>query len=193
MIGGLIMAHSDDKGLVLPPKIAPIQVVIVPIWKSEEEKAKVLPLAEKLFGELKTNFAVKMDVRDYMTVGERFYQWEKEGVPVRIEIGPKDIENDQVVIARRDIGEKSNIKTQEVLVNVKNTLDSIQTNLFDSAKKMLKEKTYIANSYDELKDIVENKNGFALAHWDGTAETEAKIKEETKEHYSKISTIKDFQ
>jgi prolyl-tRNA synthetase len=179
MIGALIMVHSDDKGLVVPPKIAPTQVIIIPIWKTEEEKSKIMSVVEQLQSEL-TDLSIHIETRDYMSVGERFFDAEKQGIPVRIEIGPKDIENNQVVIARRDTGEKASVNLDQVQSTIKSLLDHIQINLYEKAKQFRDERIYIANSYDELKDIVENKQGFALAHWDGTEETEAKVKEETK-------------
>ncbi len=179
MIGALIMTHSDDKGLVVPPKIAPTQIVIVPIWKDDSQKELVLAEAKKLKEQF-AGFSVKLDDRDYNTPGEKFYQWEKKGVPLRVEIGPKDIEKNQVVFVRRDSGEKSFIPMSEVSSQAKSTLDNIQSSLYEKAKAFRDSRVYEVNSYEELKDVVENKNGFALAYWDDSAENEAKIKEETK-------------
>ncbi len=179
MIGALIMTHSDDKGLVLPPKIAPTQVVIVPIWKTEEEKANVLAEANKLKEQF-SEFTVKVDERDFMTVGEKFYEWEKKGVPLRVEIGPKDIEKNQVVFVRRDTGEKTFIPVAEVSTAANTTLDNIQNSLFEKAKSFRDANIHEVTTYEELKDVVEKKHGFALAYWDNSAENEAKIKEETK-------------
>ncbi len=181
MMGALIMQHSDDFGLVLPPKIAPIQVIIVGIWKNDAEKQVVITKAEEIRQALEDNEVIaKIDDREYLTTGERFFEWEKKGVPVRVEIGPKDIQNDSAVIARRDTKEKSHVAFSAVTQEIKKTLDLIQDNLFKKTKNFLRENTFEVNSYDELKDVVENKNGFALALWDGENESEEIVKEETK-------------
>lgn len=179
MIGALIMTHSDDNGLVLPPNIAPFQIVIVPIFKTEEEKSLVLNRLEILKSEL-SQFTIKVDLRDYLTIGEKFYEWEKKGVPLRLELGPKDIQKDQVVLVRRDNFKKEFVSNANVLETVKSTLEDIQQSLFLKAKTFKENNIYNVNSYEELKDVVENKNGFALAYWDNSAENESKIKEETK-------------
>jgi prolyl-tRNA synthetase len=179
MIGGLIMTHSDDQGLVLPPKIAPIKVVIVPIWKNDEEKIEVLKVANKLKDDL-GNWETKLDDRDNVTPGWKFNEWEKKGVPIRIEIGPRDIENNSAVLARRDTGEKDSVSLDDVSSKTNALLEEVQKNLFEKAKNFRDENIYSVDTFDELKDVVENKNGFALAHWDGTIETEEKIKELTK-------------
>ena len=181
MIGALIMVHSDDFGLVLPPRIAPIQAIIVGIWKNDEEKEIVLNKAKEIEANFKSNNIItKIDDRDFLTPGERFFEWEKKGVPVRIEIGPKDILNESVVLVRRDTREKSQVKISDLSNHLKNVLDQIQQSLFEKSKDFLKKNIYIVNSYEELKDVVENKNGFALALWDGEKESEEKVKEETK-------------
>jgi prolyl-tRNA synthetase len=175
------MTHSDDKGLVLPPNIAPIKVVIVPIWKTEEEQKSVDAEARKIYDDLKAaGISVKYDEREHLTPGHKFNEWEKKGVPVRVEIGPKDIANKQVVVARRDIEGKINVGMNEASSKVQELLKEIQENLFNTAAKFRKENTYTADTYEEFKDIIENKGGFVLAHWDGTKETEAQIAEETK-------------
>jgi prolyl-tRNA synthetase len=179
MIGALIMVHSDDAGLVLPPKIAPLQVVILPILKgSEEEQAAILTAAANIKESL-AGIRAKVDDRAHLTPGEKFYEWEKKGVPVRIEVGPKDIAAGQAVVARRDTGEKIPVHLNVLPERVEDVLGRIQENLYTKAKTFLDEKTHVVDTYAELKDVIEN-GGFALAHWDGTAETEAKIKEETK-------------
>ncbi len=181
MIGALIMAHSDDQGLVLPPNIAPIQAVIVPIWKTDEEKEKVLKVASNIESELAQNeIYVNLDQRDYLSPGWKFNEWEKKGVPIRIEIGPRDVENNEVVLVRRDNSEKRSFSLDGISTEVQNQLDFMQTELYRKAKDFREKNTHLANSYEEMKDIVENKKGFALAHWDGTSETEEKIQEETK-------------
>lgn len=179
IIGALIMSHSDDKGLVLPSKIAPIQVVIVPIFK-EENKKEVLSYAEKVFTQLKeSDIRVKLDDRDYETPGSKFNEWEKKGVPVRLEIGPKDIENNAVMSVNRVTGEKKSISSTTVQEEIKLMLEKIQKDLFDNAKKRLESNIYDVTTWEEFKDVVENK-GFARVFWDEDPVTEAKIKEETK-------------
>lgn len=179
MIGALIMTHSDDKGLVVPPKIAPIQIIIVPIWKEESQKAQVLNVANKIKSDL-VDYSVKIDERDYLTVGEKFYEWEKKGVPIRIEIGPKDIANNQAVVVRRDNSEKSFVKLEDLKTEIDSKLNSIQTDLYNKAKSYRDAKTFKAKTYEELKDIIENKAGFAIVAWDDNAENEKKIKEDLK-------------
>ncbi len=181
IIGALIMVHSDDNGLVLPPKIAPLQVVIVPIWKNDEEKTLVFNKAEEIYKHLsKSNITAKIDTRDSLTIGEKFFEWEKKGVPIRIEIGPKDVQTGNVVVVRRDTLEKSHVRFEDIKDAIPATLDSIQQNLFDKSKKFLYNNIHEVHSYEELKDVVENRNGFALALWDGEDVSEARVKEETK-------------
>lgn len=180
LVGGLIMAHSDDKGLVLPPRIAPIQCVIVPIWKSDEEKKMVLEQANKLSNELCNEcLCVSLDDREEVTPGFKFNEWELKGVPIRIELGPKDIEKGQVVLVRRDSGEKKEVKESEVAQAIKNLLEEIQKALFEKAKKQMDENTIEAGSEEELKaGIKENK--FVWAKWDEKVETAERIQKETK-------------
>ena len=180
LMGALIMAHSDDLGLVLPPKIAPIQVVIVPIWKSDEERSAVFALAEKLSTSLSRHATVKIDRRDYVTPGFKFNDWETKGVPIRLELGPKDLAHDQAVLVRRDTQAKQTVELKDLSNQVVKLLDEIQTRLFTKANRFLTDHTFKVDSFDQFKDVIENKHGFALAHWDGSAETEAKIKAETK-------------
>jgi prolyl-tRNA synthetase len=178
MIGALIMSHSDDDGLVLPPNIAPIQFVIVPIYKNDEEKSKVMSLVSKVKESL-SQFTIKVDERDYLTIGEKFFEWEKKGVPVRVEIGPKDVEKNSVVMVRRDTKEKQFIEVDSIKSVSSQLLKAIQDNLFNQAKQRRDANMIKVETYDELKKIVDE-GGFALAHWDGTSETESKIKDETK-------------
>ncbi|HEC64660.1 MAG TPA: proline--tRNA ligase [bacterium] len=180
MIGALIMQHSDDSGLILPPKIAPVQIVIIPIWKTDKEKSEVLEYANNVLNSLKDKSVVKLDDRDYETPGYKFNEWEKKGVPIRIEIGPRDIKSNEVVVVRRDTSEKKSKKLDEIEKAIPKLLDDIQKSLFKKAKKFLKDNTHQVNTYDEFKDVIEKKHGFALAHWDGTKETEEKIQKETK-------------
>lgn len=181
LIGALIMAHSDDEGLVLPPKLAPIQVVIVPIYKSDEERQSIAEVAEKLKKSLKKkHISVNFDDRDTHKPGFKFAEWELKGVPLRIAIGPRDLENGTVELARRDTKEKQTVAINGIENVIEETLDTIQNNIYNKAKQFRIENTHEVNSYEEFKDILENKGGFISAHWDGTVETEEKIKEETK-------------
>ena len=181
LIGALIMAHSDDDGLVLPPKLAPIQVVIIPIYKSDEELDAITIEAEKLKKDLEDRgVSVKYDNRDTQKPGWKFAEYEFKGVPVRVAIGPRDLENGTVEIARRDTKEKSTQQMEGVGAVIANLLDEIQKNLYDRALKFRDENTVEVDTYDEFKEVISGKGGFVLAHWDGEAETELKIKTETK-------------
>jgi prolyl-tRNA synthetase len=181
LMGALIMAHSDDKGLVLPPKLAPYEVVIVPIYKNEEQLEQMNAKAEEIMALLRKNgISVKYDNRDAYRPGHKFAEYELKGVPLRIAIGPRDLEQGNVEIARRDILEKKIYPEAELLPTVQGLLEDMQKSIFDKAFKFREENTYKADTYDEFKDIIENKNGWVLAHWDGTAETEEQIKNETK-------------
>ena len=181
LIGALIMAHSDDDGLVLPPKLAPIQVVIVPIFKSETELNAITEKVNEIMAELRRhNITVKFDNRDTQKPGFKFAEWELKGVPVRIAIGPRDLENGTVEVARRDTKAKQVMKMEEAAVNILLLLDEIQKNIYQKALKYREEMTTKVDSYDELKKVLDGKAGFVSAHWDGTKETEAAIKEETK-------------
>lgn len=176
-IGGLIMTHSDDKGLVLPPKIASIQAVIVTIG-AEKDFELVASKAKEVAAALsKAGIAVHIDGRD-MRPGEKFYAWEKKGVPVRIELGPKDIANNSAVLVRRDTGDKQKISLDAVAEGVRSLLEEIQKNLFARALEYRRQKTKIVDSWEDFKKEIEAGN-FVLAHWSGERETEAKIKEET--------------
>ncbi len=181
LIGALIMAHSDDKGLVLPPKVAPYQVVIVPIYKNDEQLKQMDAKAAEIMDLLrKNNISVRYDNRDSYRPGYKFAEYELKGVPIRIAIGPRDLEQGNVEIVRRDTLEKKIYSQNNLQETIKQLLDEIQDNIFDKALKFRDSNIYKADTYDEFKDIIENKRGWALAHWDGTAETEEKIKEETK-------------
>ncbi len=181
LMGALIMAHSDDNGLVLPPKLAPYQVVIVPIYKSMEQLEQMDAKAEEIMALLRKNgVSVKYDNRDAYRPGHKFAEYELKGVPLRIAIGPRDLEQGNVEIARRDTFEKKIYPEGELLTTVQGLLEDMQKSIFEKALKFRKENTYKADTYDEFKDIIENKNGWVLAHWDGTAETEEQIKNETK-------------
>jgi len=181
LIGALIMAHSDDDGLILPPKLAPIHVVIVPIFKTEEELAKISAKAQEISSVLrKQGYTVKFDDRDTYKPGFKFAEWELKGVPVRLAIGPRDMENGTVEVARRDTKEKQVMKLDEVASNIPTLLDDIQKNIYQKALTFRTEVTTKVDTYEEFKQVLDGKGGFVLAHWDGTPETEAAIKEETK-------------
>lgn len=181
LIGALIMAHSDDSGLVLPPKLAPIQVVIVPIYRSDEELEKISELAKALSKELKQkNISVKYDDRDTLRPGFKFAEYEMKGVPVRLAIGGRDLENGTIEIARRDTKEKQTISREGIVDHIENLLIDIQQNIYNKALKFREENTREANSYQEFKELLDTKAGFISAHWDGTSETEKRIKDETK-------------
>jgi prolyl-tRNA synthetase len=180
LMGALIMAHSDDDGLVLPPKLAPIQVVIVPIYKGEEQLKNITAVVDKLIVELKAkNISVKYDDRDTHKPGWKFAEYELKGVPVRIAIGPRDLENGTVEVARRDTKEKSVMQLTDLSLKVEHLLEQIQDNIYRRANDFRDNHTYKVDTYEEFKKRLDE-GGFILAHWDGTSETETKIKEETK-------------
>jgi prolyl-tRNA synthetase len=181
LIGALIMAHSDDQGLVLPPKLAPIQVVIVPIYKSDEELQTIGIFADDLIAKLKIRgISVKYDDRDTQRPGFKFAEYELKGVPVRIAVGARDMENGTVEIARRDTGEKSSQPQANLDAYLETLLEDIQQAIYKKALTFREENIRPANSYDEFKRLLDEQPGFISAHWDGTPETEQRIKEETK-------------
>ena len=181
LMGALIMTHSDDRGLVLPPKLAPHQVIFVPIYKNEEQLNSITQVVEDLrnqFNEI--GISSKFDNRDTKRPGEKFAQHEIQGVPVRITIGPKDLEKKSIEIFRRDTLEKQFIKIEESLDFISKLLDEIQKNLFDKAKNFRDNNITEVENFEDFKTTLENKGGFISAHWDGTDETENKIKDLTK-------------
>ena len=181
LMGALIMTHSDDQGLVLPPKLAPIHVAIVPIFKNEEQLDQITEKVDTLKKQLLAKgISVKFDDRDTHKPGWKFAEYEFKGVPVRIAIGPRDLENNQLEIARRDTFEKNTISFDGAVDYIEQLLDSIQENLYNRADKHRVDHTREANSWEEFKEIITGDGGFVSAHWDGTDETEQKIKEETK-------------
>lgn len=181
LVGALIMTHSDDDGLVLPPQIAPIQVVIVPIYRGEEERGVVFSKAKEISTKLKeSGFAVKLDISTHETPGWKFAHYEMKGVPIRISIGPRDIANNTLELVRRDTKEKLQCSLDNYLEQVSVLLSSIQKDLYARALHLQKSMTTCANSYAEFKEILEQKRGFILAHWDGTTETEKRVQMETK-------------
>lgn len=181
LIGALVMAHSDDEGLVLPPRIAPVQVVIVPIYKGEEQKAQI---DEKVAGIVKNlkamNISVKYDDSDNARPGWKFAEYEMKGVPVRMAIGARDLQNNVVEIARRDTKEKASVTMDGIENHISGLLDEIQQNLYNRALQFRTERITQADSWDAFVQLLDTKGGFISAHWDGTAETEDKIKELSK-------------
>lgn len=183
LMGALIMAHSDDNGLVLPPKLAPIQVVIVPIYRGEAELEAISVKAKEIMAELrKVGVSVKFDDRDTQKPGWKFAEYELKGVPVRIALGPRDLENGTIEIARRDTLTKESFALAEMPIAEKITslLDEIQHSIYQKAFDFRSQHTTEVNSWEEFKEVLESKGGFISAHWDGTSETEEKIKELTK-------------
>ncbi len=181
LMGALIMTHSDDEGLVLPPKLAPIQVVIVPIYKGDEQLAMITEKVIPLMAELrKKGISVKYDDDDNKRPGWKFAEYEAKGVPVRIAIGKRDLENNVAEVARRDEKTKETVEWESLLAHIESLLHEIQDNLFNKAKAFRDEMVTEVSSFEEFKDVLDNKGGFVSAHWDGTIETEDKIKELTK-------------
>jgi prolyl-tRNA synthetase len=181
LMGALVMTHSDDNGLVLPPNVAPIQVVVVPIFRTDEEFERISEVANGLVAQFKKlNISVKFDNRTTQKPGFKFAEWELKGVPVRIAIGPKDLENGTFEVARRDTLSKEVKPADGIVAYIQDLLEQIQNDLFNKAIDYRTEHTTEVNSYAEFKDVLEHKTGFVSAHWDGTAATEDKIKEETK-------------
>ncbi len=181
LIGALVMAHSDDEGLILPPKIAPLQVVIVPIYKGDEQKAQIDIKALELVKKLKAlGIRVKYDDNDNARPGWKFAEYEMKGVPVRVALGVRDLENNTVELARRDTREKQSVPVDGLAERIAGLLDEIQQAIYNKALAFRNERITEVNSWDEFKKVLEEKSGFIAAHWDGTAETEAAIKEATK-------------
>lgn len=181
LMGALIMTHSDDNGLVLPPKLAPIQVVIVPIYKNTEEYELTCAKGREIMQQLKAaGIRVKLDDNDKYKPGWKFAEYEFKGVPLRIAIGPRDIQNNNVELARRDLREKTVVPMDGLTERISGLLTEIQQSLFDKAKTYRDANIHRVDTYDQFKEIVNGEGGFVLAHWDGTGETEQKIKEETK-------------
>ncbi|REG83369.1 proline--tRNA ligase [Algoriphagus antarcticus] len=183
LMGALIMAHSDDNGLVLPPKLAPIQVVIIPIYRKDEELDAITEKANEIMADLrKVGVSVKFDNRDTYKPGWKFAEHELKGVPLRIAIGPRDLENGTIEIARRDTltKEQFELTSQPISEKISGMLDEIQKSIYSKALNFKSEMTTEVNSWDEFKKVLEDKGGFLSAHWDGTAETEEKVKDLTK-------------
>jgi prolyl-tRNA synthetase len=181
LVGALIMAHSDDEGLVVPPRLAPIQVVVVPIYKTDAERASVLEAIDRLLKEWGDRFRVKLDDRDHLTAGFKFNEWEMKGVPVRVEVGPRDLEKGTAAVARRDVPGregKAFVPQAGLADHIAGLLETIQQSLFDRALRFREEHTRDVSSYDELKEAIET--GFARAYWAGSTEDERKVQDETR-------------
>ena len=180
LIGGVIMTHGDDKGLRLPPKIAPYQVVVIPIFKDEDDKNSLINYLASILPDLHSKgYRIYEDWRKG-SPGFKFNEWEMKGVPIRLEVGPKDLEKGQAVIVRRDTGEKQFIKKNDIAHTISTLLEDIQATLFEEAKVFRSENTHVVSSYNEFKDVIANQGGFVRCGWDGTEETEKAIKAETK-------------
>lgn len=180
LIGALIMTHSDDNGLVIPPKLAQRPIVIIPIYKNEDEKKSVMDYANDIYAVLSAEYSVIMDDRDKYKPGFKFAEWELQGIPLRIEIGPKDVENNKVVMVRRDTLNKEFIDRDAVFQTVQTNLVNMQKDMFDKALAYQKEFSFEVDNYDGLKKIIKDDGGFVYAHWCGSAQCEESIKNETK-------------
>ena len=181
LMGALIMAHSDDSGLVLPPKLAPIQVVIIPIYKNEDQLAQISDKVKDIVKELKKlGISVKFDQNDAYKPGYKFAEYELKGVQVRLAMGARDLENGTVEVARRDTKTKETVSLDGIVNHISGLLENIQESIFNKALAFREENTSSVNTFEEFTQVLDAKGGFILAHWDGTSETEEKIKEETK-------------
>ena len=180
LMGALVMAHSDDEGLVLPPKLAPIQCVIVPIYKSGELDALLERIKPIQMGLIARGISVKLDARDTERPGFKFAEWELKGVPVRLAIGARDLDAGTVEVVRRDTKEKMSLPLADIVASVDQLLTDIQTNIYAKAKHFRDDRITRVDSYEEFKQVLDGKGGFVLAHYDGTSETEDRIKDETK-------------
>jgi prolyl-tRNA synthetase len=180
LIGALIMTHSDDNGLILPPKMATQQIVIIPIWRNDQEKTKVRQFAENIYDELKSQHQVIFDDREQYKPGYKFTEWELQGIPLRIEIGPKDVEKNQVVIVPRDTKDKTFFELGDLRNKISTELVSMQKRLYDRAKEMRENYTFSIDDYNDFKEKIESPGGFFEAYWCGSRECEDKIKDDTK-------------
>jgi prolyl-tRNA synthetase len=180
LIGALIMTHSDDRGLVLPPKMAQRPVVIVPIWKGDETREQVKAYANALYEELRGSVAVILDDREQYKPGYKFADWELQGIPIRLEVGPKDIEKNNVVLVRRDTMEKTFVSRDDAVTRVLEELDTMQREMLERARLFREENTFDIDSYEAFIKLYEGEGGFARSHWCGDAACEQKVKEDTK-------------
>ena len=181
MIGALIMAHGDDNGIVIPPKLATIQVAVIPIARKPEERERVMQAVEKFTATFKSaGIGFKVDDRDQYSPGWKFNDWEKRGVPLRIEVGPKDLEKNQVMLARRDNREKTPVSQDGLADTVRQMLDTIQTSMFERAREFREKHSYQVDDYTKFNEILDGEGGFLWSHWCGSGECEEKVKDETK-------------
>jgi prolyl-tRNA synthetase len=176
------MVHSDDQGFVCPPRVAPLQVVGIPIYKTDDDKQTVLSAFENLQQRFRLidKFSFRVDARDNLSPGFKFNDWELKGIPLRLEIGPKDLANESCILARRDTGEKINVPLDKLEERIPEVLDSIQHSLFRKAQEFQRQHIYFVDTYDSFKNEIEQKPGFYVVYFAGTPEDEEKIKEETK-------------
>ncbi len=179
LIGALLLTHGDDNGVVIPPRLAQTQIVIIPIWQ-EATREQVLDFTDKVYNQLKDHYAIKLDDRDQYKPGYKFTEWEMVGVPLRIEIGPRDVEKNHVVAVRRDNRQKTAIPVDELVPKIGEILETMQNEMFQKALEFQKMNTHRVDNYDEFKQVLEEKGGFINAHWCGLPECEEKIKEDTK-------------
>ncbi len=194
LVGALVMAHGDDDGIIMPPRLAPIQTVIVPIYKKDDERAATVAEAHRVGKILKdAGIRAHVDDRDNFKPGWKYAEWELKGVPLRLEIGPKDLEKKSVFSARRDIREKIGFPVDGIVDAVNERLDTIQKALFDKALQFRADNTHRVEDWNQFKDVLENKGGFLYAHWDGSTETEEAIQEETKATIRAIPLDDDFE
>ncbi len=180
LIGALIMVHGDDKGLRIPPKIAADQVVLVPIWPSDDDRPKILEVADRLARDVRKQVTVTLDDREQHSPGWKFNEWELKGIPLRMELGPKDIENSSVLLVRRDTGEKIPVSWDSLNELTVEILDTVQKNMYDEALKFREDNTFRLDSYDEFKEMNDNEGGYFSLHWCGSSECENKIQDETR-------------
>lgn len=182
LIGGIIMSHSDDKGLVLPPRLAPIPAVVIPIWKTEEERTRVLEECKRIIEETQevSKISIKLDDRDYYSPGFKFNEWEKKGVPVRIEIGPREVAEQQAVVVRRDTGIKRTVKYKDLPHALRDELTDIQRSLYEKNRAFREKNSYTVDDYRQFKQIIEDTPGFIYSHWCGNGDCEKRVSNETK-------------
>jgi prolyl-tRNA synthetase len=180
LVGALIMTHSDDNGLVVPPKLAPLPVVLVPIWKGADEQAMVLERANRIVAEWKGKFGFKLDDRDNYRPGFKFNEWEKRGVPIRIEMGPKDLQNNSAVLVRRDTGAKRTVAQADLTNEIRQSLELMQTDMYNRALAFREQNSKAIHDYQQFKKEVEEPGGFFWTHWCGDRACEDRLQEETK-------------
>ncbi|MFQ5603365.1 MAG: proline--tRNA ligase [bacterium] len=180
LVGALIMAHSDDRGLVLPPNLAPTQVVVIPIWKNDEEKQAILAKFSAISMNWSHDFSFVLDDRENYRPGWKFNEWEQQGIPVRIEIGPKDLQNEQAIVVRRDTGEKMNVNLDDLQTTLKALLPKIQQDLFEKARAFREENTHFCDDYPQFQKEIAESGGFFLIHWCGSRTCEDRLQDETR-------------